>query len=161
MTKFSSLALMLFSTILYAQDSQYDVDLFCQDLNVVLQRVDVHSLNIKNHKTTRTAQGGPFKRRVITICQHGKCEITKDDAHMLVYSPNHPDANNDGYVKFPAFSIEEEKDKLLKAQNAYDVIMDNMPVDSVDLLVGKKFEKCLKDYAFFKERFDFQAYLGR
>lgn len=153
---------LLISASVLASDQKYSVDLFCQDLNVILQKVNVYSMNISNHKTTRTAEGGYFKRKLVKNCVNGKCEIVTDESSpILVYQPSHPDAQETGYVAYPSFSIADEKAKLIKAQNAYDLVVGNMPVKPVDLLIGDKFEKCFADYKFFKEQFDFQSYLGR
>lgn len=154
--------LLLLSATTFASDQKYTVDLFCQDLNVILQKVNTHAFNIANHKTTRTVEGGYFKRNLVENCENGKCDIVKDDSPpLLVYQPSHPDAKENGYVAYPSFSIAEEKASLIKSQNAYDLVVGNMPVKPVDLLVGNKFKKCFEDYKYFKEQFDFQAYLGR
>ncbi|MBT3982340.1 MAG: hypothetical protein HOE90_13360 [Bacteriovoracaceae bacterium] len=143
-------------------EENYDVELFCQDINVILQRVNIASFNIANHKTTRTAKGGPFKRELISSCKDGHCKIEIDQTPpMLHYIPDHPDANKMGYVAFPNFSVLEEKAKMMKAQNAYNLIIAHMPVFTKDLVVGNKLNHCFENYQYFKEQFDFKSYLGR
>lgn len=157
-----SLFLLLASTSTFAANQKYNVELFCQDLNIVLQKVNIHSSNIENHKTTRTPEGGHYKRKLIKNCRKGKCDVVTDKSSpLLVYKPSHPDAQKTGYVAYPSFSLAEEKENLIKAQNAYNLIVENIPVKSVDLLVGNKFENCFENYKFFKKKFDFQTYLGR
>jgi flagellar basal body rod protein FlgC len=144
------------------QDQQYSVETFCQDLNIILQKVQVHTSNIANHQTTRTHEGGHYKRLIIGDCKDGFCDTYKDESPpQLIYRPEHPDANEEGYVAYPFFSIYEEKSFLLKAQNAYSLVLSQMPVRPIALLKGNKFDQCFKNYKFFKEKFDFQTYLGR
>jgi hypothetical protein len=92
----------------------------------------------------------------------GHCQIEKESTPpMLHYEPGTPDSNEEGYVAYPNFSLAEEKAKLIKAQNAYDLIIHNMPTDSKALLVGEKYKQCFNNYKFFKEQFNFKEYLGR
>ena len=152
---------LLLSSTTFA-NTEYKVETFCQDLNVIIQKVQVHSGNIANHQTTRTVEGGHYKRKMLSECKNGHCQVSFDNSPpMMKYLPNHPDSNENGYVAFPSFSIHEEKAHLIKAKNAYDLVVANMPVKSVELLKGHKLDKCYENYAFFKEQFDFQAYLGR
>lgn len=153
----------LISSAAWAHDkTEYDIETFCQDLNVILIKVQTHSMNIENHQTTRTSEGGPYKRRIITKCHKGHCEMHEDrKSPILHYKPDHPDADENGYVAYPNFSVQEELKGLIKAQNAYDLVVGNMPVENIHLLAGDKFKHCHENYAFFKEQFDFQSYLGR
>ena len=112
-------------------------------------RSDVISDNIANASSTRTQDGGPFKRsRVIfePIAQKhpqwrspfspsdldngpGKGvkfrEIVKDTSPgHLVYAPEHPDAiksgPNAGYVEYPNVNIVNEMVDLISASRAYE-----------------------------------------
>lgn len=142
--------------------TKYEIEEFCQDLNTILQKVQIHSENIVNHQTTRTVKGGHYKRKIISKCKAGHCQISTDNAPPIMkYLPTHPDANKNGYVAYPNFSVHEEKAYLMKAQMAYDLVIGNIPVEPIDLLKGTKLDSCFENYAFFKDRFDFQTYLGR
>ena len=47
--------------------------------------------------------------------------ITKDDSPpRMVYEPGHPDADADGYVKMPNFSIITEMVDMMTASRAYE-----------------------------------------
>ncbi len=112
-------------------------------------RTDVISDNIANASTTRTQEGGPFRRsRVILepvsasspqwrspFCPEdldngpGKgvkvLEIVKDSSEgRLVYDPDHPDAiqsgPNKGYVEYPNVNIVNEMVDLISASRAYE-----------------------------------------
>ena len=153
------IAIFSLSTLAY---SKYDVEIFCQDINVLLQRVKIHAQNIVNHQTTRTERGGHYKRKLLSKCEKGFCTFKTDHSSpLLKYMPTHPDANFKGYVAFPSFSIKEERENLKMAQKAYEIVIKHMPIDEEKLLIGHDFKDCFKKYAFFKREFDFKDYLGR
>ena len=112
-------------------------------------RADVISDNISNASTTRTAEGGPFRRsRVIMrprvdspywrspflpeAIDNGVgggvrvAEIQKDYAseNKLVYDPTHPDAIKSGprtgYVEMPNVDIVTEMVDMISASRAYE-----------------------------------------
>src|SRR6202161_2807907 len=86
--------------------------------------MDVIANNIANVNTTRTAEGGPFKRQLVVFAQKNEAAaessmtpldnssdpgtsqagvdvvgIVKDQSpDKLVYDPSHPDADAQGYV---------------------------------------------------------------
>ncbi|WP_371368963.1 Flagellar basal-body rod protein FlgC [Sporomusa rhizae] len=105
-------------------------------------RMDVISNNIANANTTRTADGGPYKRQMVVFePRSGQASfsqmlskqmndagegvrvtgIIKDNApSKLVYDPNHPDANRDGYVEMPNVTIVSEMVDMITASRAYE-----------------------------------------
>ena len=112
-------------------------------------RLDVIANNIANVNTTRTTEGGPFRRsRVIfrprvsqpywrspflpTFLkeQIGRgvrvVEVEKDyDAEVrLVYDPTHPDAiksgPRQGYVEYPNVNVVNEMVDMISASRAYE-----------------------------------------
>jgi flagellar basal-body rod protein FlgC len=111
-------------------------------------RSDVIADNIANASTTRTAEGGPFKRsRVILRPMNAQpyfrlpfqpesldngaglgvrvASVEKDDAPpRLVYDPTHPDAIKTGpkagYVEMPNVNIVTEMVDLIAASRAYE-----------------------------------------
>ena len=157
------LVFILFSFCgLSALGSDYTLDLYCQDLNIILQKIEIHNLNIANKNTTRTKEGGAYKRKIFKNCKNGVCEVISDKyATMLVYDPNHPDAGEKGYVTAPAFSILDEMSLLIKAQRAYDVVLANAPFVTKDMIIGNKLDDCFKKYKYFKKHFDLRTFLGR
>ncbi len=109
-------------------------------------RMDVISNNIANSQTTRTAQGGPYRRKVVVFqAQDGnrtfplppfRRQVDPADLHNLagvrvqqiqetedepirVYDPSHPDADEDGYVEYPNVDITTEIVDLMAASRAY------------------------------------------
>jgi flagellar basal-body rod protein FlgC len=111
-------------------------------------RTDVISDNIANASTTRTAEGGPFKRSRVILRPRTESPyyrlpfrpaemdngigkgvivdgIEKDDSPpRLVYDPTHPDAlktgPNAGYVEMPNVNIVTEMVDLIAASRAYE-----------------------------------------
>lgn len=98
-------------------------------------RMDVTSSNIANINTTRTEDGGAYRRKVAVFKENYEkklgmlgvkaVQIEEDDADMrLVYDPTHPDANEEGYVEYPNVDILVEKTDLMTATRAYEANVD-------------------------------------
>lgn len=125
------------------------INIASSGLSAQRTRLDVISNNIANANTTRTPEGGPFRRsRVIfrpRVSQPywkspflpgylesgiGKgvriTEIDKDyDADLrLVYDPTHPDAiktgPRKGYVEYPNVNIVNEMVDMISASRSYE-----------------------------------------
>lgn len=92
--------------------------------------MDVISGNIANANTTRTPEGGPFRRQLVIM--RAKLEgqevkgvevasIERDPTPpRLVYDPGHPDARPDGYVEYPNVNVVMELVDLIAAQRAWE-----------------------------------------
>jgi len=111
-------------------------------------RSDVISDNIANASTTRTQDGGPFKRSRVVLGQRNSgvawrtpfvpgerdrgpgtgvkvVGVEKDNAEArLVYDPTHPDAIKSGpkagYVEYPNVNIVTEMVDLISASRSYE-----------------------------------------
>lgn len=154
--------LLLSSSLLFANSSDYDIELFCQDINIILQKTNLISENIANANTTRSAKGGPYKRKVTKNCHKGLCEVIEiENNNILKYEPDHPDAQKNGYVAYPNINVHEEMVEMIKAQRAYELIVANAPIESMDLLVGTKLQKCFETYTYFEDGYNFKKYFGR
>ena len=109
-------------------------------LSAQRQRAEVLVENIANADTTRTAEGGPYKRKdVVFESQQVASPFSSfmdsrlDDAqgvsvNQIVedtseperrYLPGHPDADKDGYVAVPRVNAAEDMVDLLGASRAY------------------------------------------
>ena len=108
------------------------------------QRVNTISENIANAQTTRTPQGGPYRRREVILAavsndrtfeQELRAQerslstatevkvvgIVQDNRPpILRYEPGHPDANAEGYVEMPNVKIIEEMVNLMTASRSYE-----------------------------------------
>ena len=112
-------------------------------------RLDVISENITNLNTTRTEEGGPYRRKMVVFqaengrnnfrnvlarAQDGKVsnvgyersagvrvvEIAEDPSDFkLKYDPTDPDANEAGYVELPNIDLVKEITDAMAASQAY------------------------------------------
>jgi flagellar basal-body rod protein FlgC len=110
-------------------------------------RMNVAAMNIANQNTTRTAEGGPYKRRDVVLqatevaaprfadalvqampgepddeawgVRAQEIVVTGDDP-ILVYDPGHPDADATGHVATPNVSGIKEMVNMLGAARAYE-----------------------------------------
>jgi len=105
-------------------------------------RMDVIAQNIANADVTRTEAGAPYRRKMVvlssekgngsfqealknaTAVQAGgvKVEsIVEDQSDFVpVYNPNHPDANEEGYVMMPNVNTAQEMIDMMSASRAYE-----------------------------------------
>jgi flagellar basal-body rod protein FlgC len=102
-------------------------------------RMNTIASNMANAQTTRTEEGGAYKRvdpvfeavrtekmTALTAAEQAVrqvrvAQITQDQRPgMLVYQPGHPDANPDGYVEFPNVNVVEEMVNMITASRAYE-----------------------------------------
>jgi flagellar basal-body rod protein FlgC len=110
-------------------------------------RMSVVSGNLANSETTRTPEGGPYRRRdvifqaapveeknfsplltvgfpqqrpsgILTVEVAGVRESAK--APRRVYDPEHPDADTQGYVSYPDINVMEEMADLMSAVRSYE-----------------------------------------
>ncbi len=125
------------------------IDAAASGLTAERLRMDVISNNIANVNSTRTVDGGPFKRKYV-IFQPREAENnsfasmlqgavnkgekknrpgdgvravgigTDNTMGKLVYDPGHPDANADGYVELPNVDIVNEMVDMITASRAYE-----------------------------------------
>ena len=107
-------------------------------------RMDIISQNVANANTTRTSDGTPYRRKVVSFAEQetqtpfsrvldsardnysGKgvkvstvAEDTWTDMKM-VYDPSHPDADDNGYVLYPNVNIVTEMTNVIDASRAYE-----------------------------------------
>lgn len=105
-------------------------------------RMNVIASNLANANTTRTAAGGPYRRRdvnfvaesadprfgdVLQAQLHGHLTVVKvagvvEDNSPLPqkYDPEHPDADAEGYVNLPNVNVVEEMVNMMSANRAYE-----------------------------------------
>ncbi len=104
-------------------------------------RLDTISSNMANAETTRTPDGGPYRRKMVvfepqqlsfgdhltSVRKRKSAEgvhvagIVSDQSQFkLVYDPKHPDANADGYVSMPNVDILKETTDMMSATRAYE-----------------------------------------
>ncbi|HEY3330541.1 MAG TPA: flagellar basal body rod protein FlgC [Capsulimonadaceae bacterium] len=110
-------------------------------------RMDVISNNLANANTTRTPQGGPFRRKDVMLSQ-GESTFSDTMAQAAgvsggsnnselagvkvtailpdqspfreVYDPGNPDADKRGYVRLPNVNVVTEMVDMMTASRAYE-----------------------------------------
>ena len=109
------------------------------------QRAEVVAANLANANTTRTTEGGPYRRKEVVFSSTGSspfrlamqriglllgaptaavrvANVVSDPASPLMrYEPGHPDANPQGYVAYPAINPIQEMVDLMGAVRAYQL----------------------------------------
>lgn len=142
--------------------SEKEIDIYCQDLNILYQKIDVIASNIANAETTRTVLGGHYKRQIARNCKNGFCEIVDDEiSPLLKYEPKHPDANKHGYVAYPNINLKaEEADKIFWSQ-VFETVISNAPVPKSFFFKDPKAKACFNKYPNLKASLDYSEYLGR
>ncbi len=102
-------------------------------------RMNVISMNLANAETTRTAKGGPYRRKVAVMeqesvkdfdaalaTQSDACgvrvtEIVEDKTPFSqVYNPSHPDADDAGFVMMPNINLIVEMTNMMLARRTYE-----------------------------------------
>ncbi len=125
-------------------------------------RMDVISENIANVNTTRTADGGAYKRKTVVFQEIGEqrpfsqlfSEVYGSDANgtgvkvseiatdakegALVYDPTHPDANADGYVEQANVNIVQEMTDMISASRSYEANVTAM--NATKAMIAKTLE---------------------
>jgi flagellar basal-body rod protein FlgC len=109
-------------------------------LGVERTRVNLATSNLANAETTRTAEGGPYKRLdpVIeavafpaelgdaqglgspALQAHVAAIVADQTPGRRVYSPGHPDADPEGFVVFPNVNPVHEIVNLMSASRSYE-----------------------------------------
>ena len=163
MKKIIFFSIVLCSCASVKTPSSYEIESYCQDLNVLYQRIGAISSNIANIKTTRTIEGGPYKRKIVQNCKNGICEIVNDETSpLLKYEPKSPDADKNGYVAYPNINLKQEEADQAFWARVYTVITTNSPMPhSTFFLKNPKAKECFKKYPSLKAELDYSEYLGR
>ena len=125
------------------------IDVAASGMTAERLRLDVISNNIANVNTTRTADGGPYRRQYVVFeprqgdassfsqVMSGQLQlngvrvsgIRKDDSPLrMVYEPGHPDADAEGYVRMPNINIITEMVDMMTASRAYEANVTSVNV---------------------------------
>lgn len=126
------------------------------------QRLDIASENIANMNTTRTESGGPYRRKMVVfeekpitsfrsefysrlrnrMSDKGGVQVTAivEDQRDLypVYNPEHPDADENGYVMMPNVDLVKETVDAMSATRSYEANMTAF--NAIKLMAQKALE---------------------
>lgn len=109
-------------------------------LNSQRVRMETIATNLANLHTTRTQEGGPYKKKEVVFMPTDVSEAKgfgqmlsermegvkvddikqSDKPFQKVYDPGHPDADGEGYVTFPNVNLMEEMADMMAATRAYE-----------------------------------------
>ena len=122
--------------------------------------VNIISMNLANAKTTRTPEGGPYRRKTVLnaavdvddpFSKHMQTELDRQLKGVRVmhigidkrpfknvYEPGHPDADEEGFVKYPDINVVEEMANLMTAQRGYEANVST--IDAIKTMYNKALE---------------------
>jgi flagellar basal-body rod protein FlgC len=104
-------------------------------------RLDVIAANLANAQSTRSPEGGPYRRRDVVLEAVPRGEsfedllapgvgsasavevsrvVTDTRPPRLVYDPGHPDADTNGFVAMPNINVVSEMVDMMAASRAYE-----------------------------------------
>ena len=106
-------------------------------------RMNTISSNLANINTTRTPEGGAYRRKDVVFsaipdtksfgdilsADDPKSDFNRVQVTDIVYDkkapilkldPTHPDANEEGYVAYPNINFMEEMTNMIQAQRSYE-----------------------------------------
>ena len=106
------------------------------------KRMGAISSNIANAQTTRTPEGGPYRKKEVVFGSEPARDsfaeilegelgekaqnvyatevISSNRPPILKYEPNHPDANKKGYVAYPNINVMEEMADMISTSRSYE-----------------------------------------
>ncbi|MBT3269239.1 flagellar basal body rod protein FlgC [Candidatus Poribacteria bacterium] len=116
------------------------IDISASALRAERFRMELIAQNIANVNTTRTAEGGPYKRKEAVFSSLysdqmgfarsfdptrkqgvGVANVVVDQSPpKLLYNPDHPDAGADGFVRMPNINPVSEMVNMIAASRAYE-----------------------------------------
>jgi len=100
-------------------------------------RLQTVASNMANARTTRTEEGGPYKKQM-PLLEAVRDEpfgsemdramarvevmgvVESDEPPVMVHDPGHPDADADGYVAYPNVNVLEEMVDLMTTARTYE-----------------------------------------
>ena len=114
------------------------IDILSSGLSVARMRVNILASNMANAETTRSPDGGPYRRRdMVQLAKPIKAsfsnvldqmtlakpvvESVKEDQSepRKVYQPGHPDADKEGFVSYPNINVVTTMTDLMSATRLY------------------------------------------
>lgn len=126
-------------------------------LSAQRMRMNTISSNIANINTTRTPEGGPYRRKdvvfeampdarnfgeLVTSSPNDSIQrVQVTDVHVdrdgveMRYEPDHPDANEQGMVAYPKINLMEEMANMIQATRSYEANVSAIQA-SKDMALG-------------------------
>ena len=117
------------------------LDIGASGLAAQRTRMDTIASNVANIHTTRNAQGEkiPYRRRFVTFMPGQAGDPSRAGVHVgkvaedptdfqKKFEPGHPDADKDGYVRYPNVDLAFEMVNMMEASRAYEATVNMMDV---------------------------------
>lgn len=114
------------------------IEVLSGGLSAVRTRVNAIASNIANADTTRTPEGGPYKRKDVvqiartqqskfanaldrmTLARPSVYAVVEDQSPpKKVFQPGHPDADKEGFVAYPNINMVETMTSMMSASRLY------------------------------------------
>ncbi len=112
------------------------MEILGQGMGVQRQRLEIASTNLANAHTTRTADGGAYRRKELVVAS-SPLELRDGFSRTLegvrvsnvaqdptpqprVFDPGHPDADADGMVTMPNVEVVEEMVDITSATRSFE-----------------------------------------
>jgi len=111
------------------------IDASASALDAQRTRMEVAISNMTNAESTKSADGGPYRRREVVLATQEFANtfdgiptgatgvrvagVVSSASFNVVHDPTHPDADGDGNVSLPDINIPEEMVDMLGAARAY------------------------------------------
>ena len=96
-------------------------------------RMNIIAGNLANAQSTHSPEGGPYRRKDVVFSEildsmsgkgSGEVQVSGgiEDKRpfQMVYDPQHPDANAEGYVQLPNVNLLEEMVNMMSASRSYE-----------------------------------------
>ena len=122
--------------------------------------LNITAMNLANAKTTRTLEGGAYRRRTVIrasmdvdspFSKHMESALDRELKGVrilnvlpdrrpprIVFEPGHPDADADGMVRYPDINVVEEMANMMTAQRNYEANVTT--VETVKTMYNKALE---------------------
>lgn len=127
-------------------------------------RMDVISENVANVTTTRTEDGTPYTRKIVTFREKKVTPFSKvlsntreayvgngvkvskvsedtESEYVMKYDPSHPDADENGYVSYPNVNIITEMTNMIDASRSYEANLTAFETSKAIALKGLELGK--------------------
>ncbi|MDA8387929.1 MAG: flagellar basal body rod protein FlgC [Nitrospiraceae bacterium] len=114
-------------------------------LDAERQRMDAIASNMANARSTKSSDGGPYRKREVVFSampvQAGQddlegvkvSDVVKENAFQQVYDPGNPDADKKGFVEMPDISVIKEMVDMMTAYRAYEASVSTFDISKAML----------------------------
>jgi len=118
------------------------LDIGASALTADRMTLNITAMNLANAKTTRTPEGGHYRRRTVIrastdvdapFSKHMQTALDRELKGVrilnvlpdrrpprIVYEPGHPDADAEGMVRYPDINVVEEMANMMTTQRNYE-----------------------------------------